>query len=516
MGSLVKTCGCGLVGAVFSCILASETLAYCTLETLTRFGGSGSDRATAIASDRTGNLFVTGSTKSPGLATPNAFQRTIAGVGVTGGDAFLAKLDGETLSPIWVTYLGGEHSENGTEKSGGIVFADDGAIFVAGTTSSYRFPVTQDAILREKNPNGEDLFLAKISADGSQLLYSTYLGGSSGDILTSFQRDADGNLYLAGITYSPDFPVTANAVQGAFGGLRDGFLLRLTPDGKRVAYGTYFGGSSGDVINAIAVRSSSEVWLAGDTSSTNFPTTDGAFGRQLRGCGATECDAFLASIDTDAGRLNFSTLLSSDGGETVTDLALIGDRELHLYGHTHSMRFPLTNWPGNVTGFGNWTTSNGFAMRFDAVRRAILSVSLFGGEQAGELVFGGAVIGDTDLVVGQTFSRDFPIASNNIQNQLNGISDGFLVRISSDGRSLLCGTYLGGTGSGEHLQFIAPRRSEGLTRLPLLVPFFVVGAVSDSKVHEMDPGPRGVSDILVSRWGAFVPLRLPALPKPTP
>jgi hypothetical protein len=206
-----RNCICGLVGAVLLCALPGEILAGSRLDRLTRFGGSGSDRATAIAPDAGGNLFITGSTKSPGLATPTAFQQWIAGVGVTGGDAFLAKLDGDTLSPIWVTYLGGENSENGTDKSGGIVFADDGAIFVAGTTSSSRFPVTQDAISREKKPNGEDLFLAKISADGSKLLYSTYLGGSGGDLLTSLKRDGEGNLYMAGITTSLDLPVTANA-----------------------------------------------------------------------------------------------------------------------------------------------------------------------------------------------------------------------------------------------------------------------------------------------------------------
>ena len=194
----------------------------------------------------------------------NAFQRLIAG----GSDAFITRLssDGNTL--LFSTYLGGGGGSTSYPETGqGIALDAQGDACVVGVTSSSDFPLSnalQPQLLGEL-----DAFVAKVNSSGG-LLYSTYLGGSGVDIGNAIAVDASGAAYVAGYTYSTDFPV-AGGLQTALGGDCDAFLAKLSPNGAVLLYATYLGGNGSDTATGVALDPSGNVYLSGWTFSSNFP-----------------------------------------------------------------------------------------------------------------------------------------------------------------------------------------------------------------------------------------------------
>lgn len=469
------------------------------LKVFNRFGGSSSDRITAMIVDETGNVFITGSTNSPGLATSGAYQQTIKGAGFTGGDAFLAKLDGTTLNPLWVTYLGGNSSENGTDESGGLAFGPSGSIIVVGTTASRDFPTTPNALKNSNTGEGEDLFISIISSDGRQLIYSSYLGGSQPELLTAFRNDSNGDLYIAGITRSTNFPVTSNGFQTTYpGGLDSGFLLRMSNDGTTIKFGTYLGGSESDKLKAICVISSDEVWIGGSSSSSNFPVTQDAFDKTMRGCGSIYCDAFLANMNTNSGTLTYSTYFGGKDGDEISAIEKSGTNELFLIGSTSSVDFPVTNW----AVVNQNITPDGFVIRFLTDCKELGFSSLIGGNRAGEQLRAVSVTQSNLILVGRTFSGDFPVTSDAIQSSIKSrLYNGFVIKIQQIGRKILYSTILGGYGWDE-TKFIVQQPSNILAGSGTVI--FIAGeSFSESissKIYQNDPGSRGNRDIFITRW----------------
>ncbi|MBV9505876.1 MAG: SBBP repeat-containing protein, partial [Acidobacteriia bacterium] len=212
----------------------------------TLFGGTGDDSITAIAVDAGGNIAATGATTTRNfIATAGAFQRNYKGptsyasinIDQIIGDAFLLKFNSSGSSVLVFTYLGGQGDDGGTA----IALDAAGNFVLAGFTNSPDFPVTADAAQSkfggtqdQKQPLG-DAFLAKVSADGTQLLYSTYLGGNDDDVALGLALDSTGNVSITGATVSPDFPTTPGAFQRSFGGQSlngaphgDSFVARYT------------------------------------------------------------------------------------------------------------------------------------------------------------------------------------------------------------------------------------------------------------------------------------------------
>ena len=469
------------------------------LERIVRFGGQPSDSITAMVSDSRGNLYITGSTRSFGLATPGAFQGTPAGFGITGGDAYVAKLDGNTLNPIWVTYLGGSHSENGTFGSGGLAIGSGGVVIVAGTTSSEDFPVTPDAVQRNANGVGEELFISILSADGRRLLYSSYLGGSKSDLLNAFARGSDGKLYLGGSTKSLDFPVSTDAIQSTPpGGVRSGFFVRLSPDAKIVEYSSYIGGKGSDKVSSITVRSNKEIWIGGNTGSSNFPVTSDAFDRTFGGCETTACDIFLTRMDSTTNKVVYSTFFGGKGAETFDNAVLFGNDTLYITGQTTSSDFPLTNWTVQPID-ENPVSGDGFILKFDTISHKIAYSTLLGGKRAGENVHGIIISHGGAIIVGATASKDFPVTSNAVQDEFvtGSIFNGSIAKVSPDGRTLTFGSYLGGEGFDE-LKLITKQK----TLLPAFgsAVLFVAGETRSTSIHSLDPGALGRRDVFISRW----------------
>jgi hypothetical protein len=238
----------------------------------TYLGGTSYDGGAGIAVDLSRNAYVTGGTVSNDFpTTKDAFQTTFAG----GGDVFVSKLNIAGSALVYSTYLGG----NDIDAGSGVAVDSSGNAFVTGQTYSSDFPVTAGAF-KTTFGGGEDsfvrdAFVTKLNSTGSALLYSTYLGGSGDDVAAWIVVDSLGNAYITGDTQSIDFPVTAEAFQSTYGGHEDAFVSKLNSTGSALAYSTYLGGSSFDAGVGIAVDSSGNAFVQGDTASDNFPTTEG-------------------------------------------------------------------------------------------------------------------------------------------------------------------------------------------------------------------------------------------------
>ena len=249
----------------------------------TLLGGPGFDIGTEIAVDSAGNAYITGSTEGGFPLTPGAFQTSPGGA----TDAFVAKLDAAGTALVYSTLLAGSRIDIGV----GIAVNTSGNAYVTGVSSSTNFPVTPGAFQTDKAVD-DDAFVTELSASGDALIYSTYLGGDGNDFGGDIALDTAGNASVAGLTGSTDFPITADAIQSDYGGRTDAFVTRLNATGTGLVFSSYLGGADGDNARAIWVDSAGSIYLAGDTRSSDFPITPGAFQTELRGF----TDAFVTKI----------------------------------------------------------------------------------------------------------------------------------------------------------------------------------------------------------------------------
>jgi hypothetical protein len=233
----------------------------------TYLGGSDDEHGTAIAVDAAGNAYVTGGTFSTNFPTANALQLASGG----GQDAYVAKLNSTGSSLVYSSYLGGSGGVLGAPEEGsGIAVNNLGNAFVAGSTSSDDFPITNLAFQTAQGGGTENAFIVELSSTGSALVYSTYFGGGTMDYATSIALDATGNAYIAGYTASTDLPILA-PVQAALAGEYDAFIAELNTSGSSLYFSTFYGGSLLDAANAIALDSSGNIYIGGQTNSINFP-----------------------------------------------------------------------------------------------------------------------------------------------------------------------------------------------------------------------------------------------------
>ena len=252
---------------------AGSTLVYSTL-----VGGDDDlDSGRAIATDESGNAYVTGVTCSDDFpTTPGALDRTLTW---TDCDSFVTKLNSAGAALVYSTFLGGSEYDYGNA----IVVDASGAAHVAGHTESTDFSTTVGAYNTMYNGGNADGFVAKLSPTGSNLLYATYLGGISYDQPSAIAVDGSGAAYVAGWTVSYDFPTTPRAFDASLGGWDDGFVTKLDPEGSALVYSTFLGGSSGlsgsayDHAAGLVIDKSDYVYVTGATECDDFPTTLGAF-----------------------------------------------------------------------------------------------------------------------------------------------------------------------------------------------------------------------------------------------
>ena len=367
---------------------SGSVLVYCTY-----LGGKGDDRAFGIAVDASGSAYVTGSTTSQNLPLRNALQGRLAG----GKNAFVLKLNPAGNSTVFSTYLGG----NGSDIGNGIALDGNQNVYVTGDTTSVSFPASG---MQKGNHGGQDAFVSKLSADGTQLLYSTYLGGNSDDHGAAIAVDASGSAYVTGSTYSTDFPVAA-AWQGSLAGGQDAFVAKLSADGNSLLFGTFLGGTGGTLGfpesgQGIALDGQGGVYVAGVTSSSNFPLLNPL---QASRHGSSP-DAFVAKLNS-SGTLSYSTYLGGTGVDAANAIAVDASGSAYVVGQTFSTDLAVINASQALSG-GDY---DAFWAKLSPTGDSLVFLSYLGG--GGSDTATGVAVDQTGniYIAGWTLSSNFPV-----------------------------------------------------------------------------------------------------------
>jgi hypothetical protein len=301
-------------------------------------GSTGSEEGNGIAVDTSGNAYVTGQTTSLAFPTTSgAFQRNYGG-GIS--DCFVLKLNAAGTALLYSTYLGG----SGLDLCRGIAIDSAANAYVTGTTYSTNFPV--QTAFQSTLSGIADAFVTKLSASGSALVYSTFLGGSSSEDGNAIAVDSSGAAYVAGHTLSANFPVTTGVVQSLKNPDYDAFVSKLSPGGNTLAYSTFAGGSGGDSATAIAVDSRGRALIAGFTNSPDLPM-NGAVQSSWRG----SFDIFAAVLDSSGYQWLFSTYLGGSADDRAFAAAAGSSNRIYIAGVTQSLDF--TGASGRQMGTGN-------------------------------------------------------------------------------------------------------------------------------------------------------------------
>lgn len=420
--------------------------------------------------------------------------------GVT--DIFISKYssDGKTL--LFSTYLGGGGDIGGTEIVHSIICNDNNELYYFGTTSSSDFPLVNPyqatfngGLYREFTSNGAhffgsdgtqgnggtDLIIGKFSSDGSDLLGSTYLGGSANDGLNynetggingnvygrlmfnygdpfrgEIMLDDDGNCYVASSTYSNDFPVV-NAIQPALAGAQDGVLFKFDADLNNLIWSTYWGGQGHDACYAIKFDTNNDVYAVGGTVSDDFPTTPGVI--QEFSDSTFLADGFVSRFSSDMTTLIHSTYIATEEYDQVYFLQINRNDEVFLLGQTQGEIIPSPDTYNNPN-------SGQFIMQIENDLSAINIQTVFGNGDPGQVNispsaflvdicgniyvsgWGGGIAGSLH----QTSPLDsMPVTSDAYQS---GNGDGYnfyLIVLSSEAKDLIYASYLGGGSAREHV-----------------------------------------------------------------
>lgn len=302
------------------------------------YGGSGTDVLTAMTFDTGGRIYIAGYTDSTNLVVPNGAQITNAGV----TDGFVAVFDPTltgTSSLIYASYLGGTAVDQISAMT-----VSGTTIYLTGATLSDDFPTL--LAIRPLRGNGWDMFITKIDwsqSGAATLILSTYMGGNGDDYGRTIVLDPAGNIYIAGLTYSTDFPVSPNAFQSTSSGQGDIFLTVFDPNVTQGSYSTYLGGSGVDEARKMVIDPQGRVALTGYTSSVDFPITQNAGQPFLGAPGAV--NAFLAIIDMTqppAQGLAYSTYFGGSVAEVAYDLKIDSAGAYYFGGYSMSPDMPVT------------------------------------------------------------------------------------------------------------------------------------------------------------------------------
>jgi len=330
--------GCSQYGDAF---VAKINAAGSALVYSTYLGGNSYDTSSRAAVDSSGNAYVTGQTSSTDFpTTPGAFQTIFGGR----SDAFVTKFNPSGSALVYSTYLGGSLWDEGS----GIAVDSAGNAYVTGATGSADFP-TMNPLQPTFGGGYDDAFVSKLNSTGSQLVYSTYLGGSGQDGGASIAVDGAHNAYITGGTSSTNFPVTPGAFQTACPlNCRyesHAFVTKVNATESALSYSTYLGGNFAEGSSGIAVDSAGNAYVTGVTNSANFPTTPGAIQRKCNGgsyC-AKYGDAFVTKFNPKGSALAYSTYLGGSSYDQGRGIAVDSAGNSYVTGVTDSSNFPTKN-----------------------------------------------------------------------------------------------------------------------------------------------------------------------------
>ncbi len=420
------------------------------------------------------NHFVGNTFSGTFPATAGAFQTTYGGI----YDVAILKYDSIGQQLLYASYLGGADSES----SHSLVVNKNNELMILGTTGSPNFPTTTGAVSQtfhggtaEFNvipyTNGSDIFVARISADGSQLLSSTLLGGAAndglnpnvspltanygdqlrGDIITDDQN----NVYISSVTSSPDLPLSNSFSTSYHGGSTDAIIVKLNPNLSQVLWGAFVGGASDDASHTIKLSQGGTVYAAGGTTSTNFPITTGAYQAALSG----SVDGWIAQIAGDGSSILSATFTGTPQFDQVYFLELNGSGDVYVYGQSAG-NFPVSP--------GAYHNNNGhqFLQKFSSDLTTLVLSTVFGSGRSTPDIsptsflvnecnnlymsgWGGYVNTQAGHWPGSS-TRGMPLTADAFQTTSSG-SDFYFMVLTADASQLLYASYLGGTQSRTHV-----------------------------------------------------------------
>lgn len=332
----------------------------------------------------------------------------------------------------WSTFLGGGNRDMGW----GLTRGADGSVLVVGETLSLDFPTTPDAFDRWHN-GVTDTYLARFAPDDGTLLYATVLGSANRDVCRDVAVDAAGNIYLAGSTNSPNFPVTPNAPDPNYNGGHDLYLAKFDPSGRELLCATYIGGSLNEKTRGMVLLGPDLVCVTGFTESPDFPVTPGCFDDTHNG----DWDVFVVVVDLSGPGVVAGTYLGGLAEEEAWDLATDAGGNIYVTGYTNSVGFPTTLQSHDPGWNYRWDV---FVTKLDS-SLGELSYSTFIGGYGWD--WGWRLVIDAygaAYVAGQTSSENFPTTLGVYDPSPNGGDDAFVARLSPAGDELEFATVLGG------------------------------------------------------------------------
>ncbi len=336
------------------------------------------------------------------------------------------------VSLSYSTYLGG----NSTDQGFSIAVDSTGNAYVSGATLSTNYPTTVGAF-DTTQAGSNDVFVTKLNATGTALIYSTFIGNTGNDGSFALAIDTAGNAYVTGFTTSVNFPVTQGAFQTTLAGNQDSFITKLNSSGNGLLYSSYLGGSSLDQGLSLAVDSAGNAYISGLTSSTNFPTTTGAFQTTLGG----GQDAFVSKINSGGTAILYSSYLGGVGNDQGLTIAIDSTGNAYVGGFTFSNNFPTT--PGAFKTTLN-ASRNGFITKLNTTGTALVYSTYLGGTNQEQVRAIAVDSTGNAYVSGLSESINFPVTVGAFQSTFGGgPRDAFIAKLNSTGNALLYATYLG-------------------------------------------------------------------------
>ncbi len=398
----------------------------------TFLGGSGFDSPGDVVLDESGNAYVTGCTQSPNFpTTPGAYDITYGGLT---WDVSVTKIDPTGSTLLYSTYLGGGQWELGNS----IAINDNGEAFVTGDTLGIQFPTTPGAF--DSTPNGgNDAFVFKLSQNGATLIYSTLIGGSAGDIGYSIALNGNDSAIICGETSSSNYPTTPNAFDTGFNSQTDVFVTQLNSSGTGLVYSTFIGGPLQEVGYAISIDQSNGLYLTGKTISSQFPTTQGAYGNSHNG----DMDVFVMKFDITNWSIQYSTFIGGSFRDVGYGITADTQGDAYITGYSQSPN--SSAYPTTVGAFD--TTYNGmkdiFVTKLNWNGSSLVYSTFLGGFGHDE---GTAICVDLSgcaIITGNVYSSQFPTTLTAYDTTHNGQSDAIIVRLTQDGSGLHYSTFIG-------------------------------------------------------------------------
>jgi hypothetical protein len=385
----------------------------------TYIGGSADDFGNGIAVDSSENAYITGGTWSSDYnLTSGAFQTTNNG-GVW--DAFVTKLNSTGTSLIYSTYIGGSNNDAGMS----IAIDGTGNAYITGRTKSTDYDTTAGAFQTTYGGGMQegDVFITKLNSSGTNLIYSTYIGGNNDESAFSIAIDDAGNAYITGSTWSNDYDITSGAFKTLYEGAKDVFVSKLDSTGNELIYSTYIGGFDFDYGVDIAIDGFGNAYITGGTVSTNYDITPGAF-QTFHGGGYY--DVFVTKLNSTGTGLIYSTYIGGNHNDFGYAISIDISGNAYITGYTNSFNYDIT--PGTIQS-NNEGGTDIFVSKLNNTGNGLIYSTYMGGnnDDMGRAI---AIDGSGNAyITGHTLSTDFDITPGAFQTTKAGNTDLFVTKL---------------------------------------------------------------------------------------